>query len=133
MTPAEFLATAARTPFQWGVFDCSLMLADWVKVRRGFDPAAHLRGRYRTALGCARVLRREGGVLGVVRACAAIAGLDEARTPCAGDVGVVAAITADPRRQGSQVGAICTGSRWAVLGEAGLIVAPMVPLAAWRV
>jgi hypothetical protein len=125
-----FLVAAARTPFAWGTHDCCLWLADWLVALGRPDPAAHLRDRYRTELGCARVLTREGGVLGVVAACAVNAGL--ARTACAvaGDVGVVQVETARGLRP---AGGIFLGRRWASLGEAGLVVAERVPLAAWRV
>jgi hypothetical protein len=127
---ATFLAEAGRIPFSWGERDCLLFLADWVRVRHGVDPAAHLRGRYHTALGCRRILRREGGPLSVVSRCAAGVGLEPTDTPRSGDVGVVAALT---ERGIEAVGAICTGPRWAMLGTRGLLVGPAQPFAAWRV
>lgn len=134
MTPAErlsaFLYLAGRTPFAWGRFDCSLWLADWLVACGRPDPAAHLRGRYRTATGCARLLSRRGGLRAVIGDCAAQAGLAPTDGPQAGDVGVVDAITANGVRQ---VGGLCTGARWAVLAPRGLIVAPAQPLVAWRV
>jgi hypothetical protein len=127
---ADFLAEAAGTPFRWGASDCCLWLADWLVTQGRPDPAADLRGRYSTPLGCARLLNKRGGVLGVVASCAAKAGLTPADAPRAGDVGVVEVITPQGR---APAGAICTGPRWAVRGVAGLIVAEMTPLAAWRV
>ena len=128
---AAFLARAGRTPFVWGEWDCSLWLADWL-VERGYpDPAAHLRGRYHTALGCARILGRLGGVEGAVASCAAIAGLARAPSPRIGDVGVVKAMTPAGARP---VGAICTGRRWAVLAwPNGLHSFAAVASSAWRV
>lgn len=133
MTPPlmlqAFLDRATRTPFAYGEDDCCLWLADWLVWLGWPDPAADLRGRYRTALGCARVLRREGGVLAVVGRCAAVAGLARTDAPVAGDVGVVRAQT---DRGETLVGALCVGRRWAMRGE-GLVVALAPPIAAWSV
>lgn len=126
---AGFLDRAARTPFAYGADDCCLWLADWLVALGRPDPAAHLRGRYRTALGCARVLKREGGVLAVVGACAEAAGLVRTHAPRLGDVGVVTELTA---RGEQRVGGICLGPRWAMRGE-GLVVATASPIAAWSV
>lgn len=132
MRPAAldaFLDRATRTPFAYGTDDCCLWLADWLVALGQPDPAAHLRGRYRTALGCARVLRREGGVAAVVQACAETAGLARTYAPLAGDVGVVLAAT---DRGEHLVGALCVGRRWAMRGE-GLVVAVAPMICAWSV
>lgn len=132
---APFLDEAAARPFQWGVHDCALLLADWGCALTGIDAAAHLRGRYTTALGCARLLKRAGGLGAVVHHCAALIGFalrdGPARTgPAAtGDVGVIAVRTAAGVEP---AGAICAGGdRWAVLAATGVIVAPATPLFAW--
>lgn len=130
VTLADFLAQAGRTPFAWGESDCCLWLADWLVALGRPDPAADLRGRYSTPLGCARLLNKRGGVLGVVASCAAQAGLALTDTPIAGDVGVVEVVTHAGR---TPAGAICTGRRWAVRSGLGLIVAEMTPRAAWRI
>jgi hypothetical protein len=127
---ASFLARAGRTPFAYGVHDCCLWLADWLVACGYPDPAAELRGRYSTERGCARLLRRQGGLDAVVGACAKRADLVLAQQPCAGDVGLVLAIT--PRGPVA-VGGLCTGPRWAMLSVGGLIVAPMTALATWSV
>jgi len=127
---AEFLDQAARTPFDYGAWDCCLWVADWIQLRRGVDPAAHLRGRYASALGCARVLKRGGGVEAVFGACVTAAGLAPTCAWRAGDVGVVEAHTL---KGPEPVGAICTGPRWAVLACPGILVAPFRPLAAWEI
>lgn len=125
-----FLAKAGRTPFVYGGFDCCLWLADWLVALGYPDPAAHLRGRYATAMGCARILNRNGGVLGVVSDCAARAGLWPTLTPKADDVGVILVETAKGLEQ---VGAICTGPRWSVLSPRGLLSLTTQPLSAWSV
>lgn len=131
MKLADFLARAGATPFSYGSHDCSLWLADWVLDQRGIDGAAALRGRYRTALGCARLVARGGGLVAVVGRCAQTAGLSSAKLPRPGDVGIVKAVTDDGT---TLVGAILAdATRWAVLGAAGLRIEPATCVAAWRV
>lgn len=126
MTLAEFLDHAAAEPFADGTADCVLMVSDWVVECGHPDPAAPFRGRYRTALGRERIVRREGGMLAVMRGGARRAGLAEAERPVPGDVGLV-------EMNGLTLAAICTGLQWAAKGQ-GLIVSPAEHvLGAWRV
>ncbi len=55
-----FRAVAARRDraFQWGTHDCCLFACDVIRDAGGMDYAAPFRGRYRTAAGAARALRR---------------------------------------------------------------------------
>ena len=128
-----YLWEAARTPFGWGASDCSLFLADWVKDLRRVDPAAAWRGRYRTELGCKRLVKREGGLpMMMGRACDA-AGLIE--RPVArlqvGDVGLVLARTACAVEL---VPAICTGDQGAAVRSLrGVIFGKAAWSQAWSV
>jgi hypothetical protein len=127
---AEFLDRATRTRFAWGSHDCCLFPADWVLSRRGEDGAARWRGRYRTAVGCKRILAREGGVVAVMALGAAAVGLAETATPGPGAIGALNVMTP----QGlAQAGGIRTAIGWAVLSTNGLIVARATPLQAWEV
>lgn len=54
----EPLMTGAR--FEWGALDCALFAADAVLAMTGHDIAAPFRGRYSTAAGSARALKRYG-------------------------------------------------------------------------
>lgn len=36
----------AGTPHEWSYCDCFMVLGDWVRIVRGFDPAAEIRGTY---------------------------------------------------------------------------------------
>lgn len=47
-------------PGQWGVADCLLTFADAVEAITGTDPAASIRGRYKTATGALGLIRRKG-------------------------------------------------------------------------
>lgn len=48
------------TPGVWGVSDCLLTVADAVEAITGTDPAADIRGKYKTEAGAARILRKRG-------------------------------------------------------------------------
>lgn len=49
------------TPFAWGVHDCCLWPATGVKAQTGNDPAAALRGTYKTKREAVALIRREFG------------------------------------------------------------------------
>lgn len=123
----QFLEDMARQPFVDGERDCALTVADWVVRATGCaDPAAHLRGRYRTPIGRARILNRFGGLKTVMVTAAEHAGLAETDAPQRGDVGLI-------RVGKRQFAAICLGTRWAVKGQ-GLEVMPAdTVIRAWRV
>lgn len=84
----EYLATAARTPFQAGTHDCALFMGACVEAMTGVDPAAKWRGKYKTIKsGIARV-RRAGHADHV----AVVAAMFEEVAPAyarRGDIGVV--------------------------------------------
>lgn len=56
----EFVEAHAETPFSWGGHDCVLFAAGAVAAVTGEDPAAEIRGRYRTRLGALRLIRARG-------------------------------------------------------------------------
>ena len=43
-----YVAATDDLPFVWGARDCTVWGADWCMLRFGFDPAATVRGRYKT-------------------------------------------------------------------------------------
>lgn len=58
---AAEVEAAARRPFAWGQHDCATWAADVVAALTGEpSPAEAWRGRYTTALGGARLMRRQG-------------------------------------------------------------------------
>lgn len=123
----EFLREAARQPFAWGQADCSLFMADWVRYVRGIDPAAPLRGRYRTAIGAARHIRRLGGIEAMGRALARSAGLAVTEEPKPGDIGLVRDPVAGP------LFAIRTRLGWVGKAPAGLALGSFPVIVAWAV
>ncbi len=57
----DALSELRGRPFRWGQQDCALFACDVVAATTGVDYAAPFRGRYRTAAGAARALRRFAG------------------------------------------------------------------------
>ena len=60
--------------FKWGKDDCCLFACDVIKATTGIDPASSFRGKYETALGAYKELKRQGfeGIMDVAdRQCAA--------------------------------------------------------------
>ena len=123
-----FLEEATARTFRDGEWDCQLFPAAWVLRITGLDPASEWRGRYSTALGRERILRREGGPLPVMTRGAESVGLQRTNEPKRGDVGLI-------RVDGRHFGAICLGERWAVVdAKRGLAVTkPDAVLRAWEV
>lgn len=64
----EFVSRKMRGPLIWGQSDCFCVVADWVYERTGFDPGARWRGQYSTQDEARRILRREGGLVGLMSA-----------------------------------------------------------------
>lgn len=52
----RFVQDRQSLPFVWGGQDCCLFGADWVRELHGIDLAGDLRGKYKTALGAARII-----------------------------------------------------------------------------
>ncbi|OBQ72401.1 DUF6950 family protein [Mesorhizobium loti] len=57
---ARLVPAIAATPGVWGQSDCLLTVMDVVAEITGFDPAADIRGKYKTEAGAARILRKRG-------------------------------------------------------------------------
>lgn len=55
-----FLAQYANKGFVTGVNDCALFVSDWALALTGEDLAAPFRGRYKTDLGSARLIKKLG-------------------------------------------------------------------------
>lgn len=127
MTLSDYLRAGAALPFAWDVCDCCSWACAWVAIRRGVDPSLPWRGRYRTARGAIRQIRRAGGDFNdVVSKAMAAAGLAETAEPLPGDVGLVqtpAGVTL----------AIRTPLGWAAKAERGIAAAPFHCVRAWSV
>jgi hypothetical protein len=124
-----FVDEIAAAGWKYGERDCLLWLGEWARRNTGIDGGAPWRGRYKTALGCARVLKRSGGMRACIERGAALAGMIETIEPKPGAVGLVEVMTA---RGAEPVGAIFTGRRWAVLTAGGVLSVTATPARAWN-
>lgn len=122
---SAFLRAMARATFVWGSCDCSLVMADWCLAVRGVDPAASLRGRYTTALGAMRHVRRLGGFEAMARSLMAGCGFSTTEAPGPGDVGLVNHPVVGP------VFAIRCSLGWAVKSPDGVAVDEYPIMVAW--
>lgn len=123
---AAFLRASLREPFVWGERDCALWAANWILERRGIDPAASLRGRYGTALGCARIAKAHGGIAGHAASLLDAAGFAETTDPKPGDVGVIETPV-------GQAVVIRTERGWAWKAKHGLSIVQATHVAAWSI
>lgn len=70
------------SPFKFGQVDCCLFACDGILAQTGLDPAAKMfRGKYRDALGAARLVRKHGGVEAIAAKVCAAHGWPELPTP----------------------------------------------------
>ena len=56
----DFVKSKKHVPFEWGVNDCCLFVADMALAITGVDPAATFRGKYESELGAMRALYNQG-------------------------------------------------------------------------
>ncbi len=128
---AAFLRARRAQGFAWGQRDCALFAADWVKEATGEDPAAAYRGKYRTAAGALKALRRQGhGDLAEAVTAALGPPLETTALMGRGDIGQVQSI--DSAFEGAL--GVCAGADIAVLSEDGVVLLPRkAALKAWRV
>ncbi len=124
---SAFLRAGARATFVWGEIDCSIFAADWCRKMRGVDPAASLRGRYRTAIGAMRHVRRLGGFEAMARSLMAGCGFIATDRPDLGDVGLVKHPVVGP------VFAIRCAIGWAVKSPEGVAVGDYPTVVVWSV
>jgi hypothetical protein len=47
-------------PHAWGQNDCAIFAANAIRAMTGQDPMKGIRGRYKTAIGAARVIKNDG-------------------------------------------------------------------------
>jgi hypothetical protein len=134
MSLAEYLETVSERRWRWGETDCLMMLADWVRLRTGLDPAVNIRGTYSTEEESLALMRRHRGIVGCIDHCVGPLGISRTVSPSRGDIGVVFAWI---RRRGQAklrlTGAICIGPKlWAVKSPTGLMAADFKCLQAWK-
>jgi hypothetical protein len=132
---ADYLETFGRRRWHWGETDCLMMLADWIKLRHGVDPAADIRGTYSTEEESLELMVRHRGIVGCIEHCVRPLGIDRTSLPVKGDIGVVfAGVKRRGKIRHGLTGAICVSDRlWAVKSPAGLMIADFRFLRTWSV
>ena len=56
----EAVTEFANQPFEWGVNDCCLFAANCVRAQTGEDYYEQFRNRYTSAIGAAKVMKKDG-------------------------------------------------------------------------
>ncbi len=126
-----FLEAAHGRPFSWGRWDCCILAADAVQAMTGADPLGPFRGRYRTALGAARLLTPMGGLAG---GCTRLLGAPIA--PLLAQRGDVVVVDSPTGAGGPLACGVVdlTGRAAACPGEASLVFVPLARARqAWRI
>ena len=123
---AEAVEAVRTRAFVWGVHDCAIWAFDLRRdLTGGDDTAALWRGRYRTAPGAARVMRRLGWP-SISYAARALLGdpLSDVRLAQRGDL----VLSHDATSFG-----VCLGAQAAFLAPEGVTLRPLTSCAlAWR-
>jgi hypothetical protein len=57
---AAHIHAAYHQPFRWGQHDCALWASAWVGKAAGTDHGVLWRGKYKTELGAARLMKKRG-------------------------------------------------------------------------
>lgn len=123
----QHCANGVTQPFIYGECDCTLWAADWAKIATGVDVAASRRGTYRTAIGCARVVKRAGGLEALVDSCLSQLPGYRSEAPSEAPCGAIGLVE-------TRLGPACAirlhSGRWAAKTAAGLWFVPTA-IKAW--
>lgn len=123
----EYLRACALTPFAWGRHDCWTFGFDGVEIVTKHNYMADVRGSYDTALGAARILQENGGMLAMLVHRLGIPLANPAMAQ-RGDL-----VLFDTGCHGQAL-ALCMGPHLAAVGRDGVVYAPMnAATTAWRV
>jgi len=121
-----FLERMTVEPFEDGVSDCILTVADWIVLNGYPDPAEPYRGRYSTARERRKLIVEAGGIHALMAAGSSRSGLRSTERPHPGDVGLI-------RLGRRKIAAICLGERWAMKGDGLVVAAADEVLMAWSI
>lgn len=124
------------TKFEWSRMDCCLFACDAVLAQTGHDPAAGIfRGKYRDALGAARLVKKHGGIESIaVKTCAKHSWPEiPVLTTQRGDVLLTDQVGGEGAAMGSSLG-VSVGTGGAFAGAEGLVFLPLSECRrAWRI
>lgn len=123
--------------FRWGGIggdDCMTFAASWALESCGVDPAAELRGAYKTQDEAHSIMQSHGGAVPFMEKHLVAIGGKRIQAPHDGDIGLVRVMTGeDPADMKlAEVGAIRFGPLWACIHPGGVRVTSAEFIAAWR-
>ena len=125
---AAKIELARSKPFSWGTHDCCMFSADVVLAMTGTDYAEEFRGKYTTATGAAKALKKYG--LGSIEN-SLTAKFGEPVHPFKASRGDV--VLADAPTTYKALG-VCLGEKAVFAGKDGMVFLPMnLWLCAWRI
>lgn len=129
-----FIESRRSAPFAWGQHDCCLFACDGILAHSGLDPAAKLfRGKYRDALGAARLVRKHGGIEAIATKVCSAHGWPALGSPLLAQRGDVVLLLLPEDPMGAALG-LCLGAEVAFTGPAGITLHPLTACAkAWAV
>lgn len=123
---ADAIEDARGRPFAWGQHDCATWALDVRRALTGGPDVVTWRGRYRTAIGSHRAMRKLGWH-----------SLEDGARALMGEPlqGILFAQRGDlVLSQGDRAGGVCIGSQAAFVGLDGLLFVPLTDCCmAWRV
>jgi hypothetical protein len=117
---SAFIEERRHEPFVWGVNDCCLFACDWIKRATGIDPAFALRDKYHSAISAQRLIKKNGGITGIVQNYGVPCGITRIESSKAGRGDIVVC----DGGEGECIG-ISLGSVTAYVGKSGLTFFPM--------
>jgi len=123
--------------FRWGGVggdDCMTFCATWALRVIGVDPAAELRGAYRTKDEAHAILHAAGGPLAFMDGRLEPIGCQRVDTPQDGDIGLVRMLAGDTYDEVrlTEVGAVRFGPLWASISPRGVVACRAEAVAIWR-
>lgn len=81
-----YILQCQRKPFEWGQFDCALFACGAIEAMTGEDLAKSYRGRYTTAAGGLKLIKKDGYKDHAAFAKAFLTELDHPSQAMAGDI-----------------------------------------------
>lgn len=109
----SWLLEQGTTRRKFSAFDCCTLPADWAVANGWPDPMADYRGTYQSHDKAVLLVEQAGGLLALFADAFVRIGMPAHDHAATGDIGVI--MFGD-----LATGAICTGDRWAFVGNRGL-------------
>jgi hypothetical protein len=132
----DYLDVQAARAWAWGECDCTVgLVSDWIRLRRGIDPAAPYRARYSSPEAARALVIEQGGFVPLIGHILDEAGLERTGAPISGDIGVID-VDLGERQSMPVVGGVMgirIGDLWVTRALHGLRYRAFPFAQAWRV